>query len=191
MYNPLPMIGDRKPVASNEFNPPNHQGLDIMYRALPLDPEWPGHDTLNRSKNFYMPDNTPVMACNDGKVTYADANWKTGGIVKILHQNGDVSLYCHLAKLYVKTGDMIKASQLLGIVGGSPLDTPNHLKHLHFQYYSNDTLVNPEPLLYGPKLAVLNPMPALPDDGSNWFAAIGIAILGFFAILFGKGKGKS
>lgn len=63
-----------------------------------------------------------------------------GGVVAILHDNGAVSRYGHLAKTFVHEGDVVSRGQVIGRQGatgktGSP--------HLHFELRIDGELVNP------------------------------------------------
>lgn len=85
---------------------------------------------------------TPINAVADGTVVYA--GWSDGGygnLIEIVHRNGMHTLYAHNSKLLVKTGDSIKRSQIIALMGESGRSTG---PHLHFEIRSTgDQAVNP------------------------------------------------
>ena len=80
---------------------------------------------------------TPVPSILDGKVVESAQDSKIyGGYVLILHEDGYASMYAHLSKLMVKTGDVVKGGDIIGLSGGVP-GTPGAGAslgyHLHFE----------------------------------------------------------
>ena len=85
---------------------------------------------------------TPVRAAFDGKVRYAQYN--TGGygnLIIIRHFNGLETYYAHLSKLYVKSGQMVKAGQVIG--GGGNTGAHWAGPHLHFECRYRDHAFDP------------------------------------------------
>lgn len=73
---------------------------------------------------------TAILAAADGVVRYAGTHASYGNYVRLLHSNGDETLYAHLQYLFVRTGQRVSAGELLGTVG----DTGNTTgPHLHFE----------------------------------------------------------
>lgn len=85
---------------------------------------------------------TPIFAAKDGTVAYA--GWSDGGygyVIEILHRDGVRTLYAHNSKLMVATGDVVKRSQTIALMGDSGRSTG---PHLHFEIQLPDTrVVNP------------------------------------------------
>lgn len=73
---------------------------------------------------------TPVLAAADGIVRYAGTHTSYGNYLRILHANGDETLYAHLQYLFVHTGQRVTAGQCLGTVGETGNTTG---PHLHFE----------------------------------------------------------
>ena len=60
---------------------------------------------------------TPVRCVADGIVAAIESIMGHGNTVVVLHGNGYISIYAHLASTAVKRGDTIQAKQVLGTVG--------------------------------------------------------------------------
>jgi hypothetical protein len=80
-----------------------------------------------------MPDDITALAASAGTVAFADMTGM-GNTVILQHPVGWATYYTHLATLAVKRGDHVKAGDVLGTLGGSPIDG-QHLKHLHFELW--------------------------------------------------------
>jgi murein DD-endopeptidase MepM/ murein hydrolase activator NlpD len=87
----------------------------------------------------------PVLAAAAGTVEYAGWNDPNpyvgyGQMVLINHHNGYVTLYGHLSKLEVSTGDKVSAGQEIGISG-----TTGHSSgpHLHFSVFHDCQVADP------------------------------------------------
>lgn len=72
----------------------------------------------------------PISAAGPGVVRYAGTHASYGNYVRILHADGDETIYAHMQYLFVRTGQSVRAGQALGTVG----DTGNATgPHLHFE----------------------------------------------------------
>jgi murein DD-endopeptidase MepM/ murein hydrolase activator NlpD len=85
---------------------------------------------------------TPIYAAAAGVI--ADAGWGTGyGLrTKISHDHlGDyTTLYAHMSRSYVKTGDVVRQGQLIGLIGNTGRSTG---PHLHFELQKGHRQINP------------------------------------------------
>lgn len=139
---------------------PGHPGArprDVEYawplatRTLRVTQGWGGAsshaDAENRhAVDFAVPEDTPVLAARDGVVMQVEARFSSGGprpgdadranFVRILHDDGSMALYAHLAPdgVRVRQGDRVRRGQHLGDSGntgrsGGP--------HLHFVVQAN------------------------------------------------------
>lgn len=82
-----------------------------------------------------------VYAAFDGKVLEVKKSTKGyGNTIKILHDNGLVTLYAHLSAFNVKRGDVICKGTVIGKIGTSGNATG---PHLHFEIIENKKKVNP------------------------------------------------
>ncbi len=85
---------------------------------------------------------TPIYAAAAGVV--AHAGWGTGyGLrTKIDHDHlGDfMTLYAHMSRSYVKTGDVVRQGQLIGLVGNTGRSTG---PHLHYELHKGHRQIDP------------------------------------------------
>ncbi len=90
---------------------------------------------------------TPVVAATDGVVSNVGTTRIGGKVVWVINKNLQAVYYAHLDKQLVKTGQRVKAGQVLGTVGntGNAKTTP---AHLHFGVYRGwGGAVNPLPFV--------------------------------------------
>lgn len=73
---------------------------------------------------------TAVLAAAAGTVRFAGVHNSYGNYVRILHEDGDETLYAHLQYLFVHTGQEVNAGDCLGTVGETGNATG---PHLHFE----------------------------------------------------------
>ena len=73
---------------------------------------------------------TEILAAADGVVRYAGVHSSYGNYLRILHADGDETLYAHMQYLFVRTGQAVTAGQVLGTVGETGNATG---PHLHFE----------------------------------------------------------
>jgi murein DD-endopeptidase MepM/ murein hydrolase activator NlpD len=96
----------------------NHEGVDIA-----------------------APQGTGVFVSAEGSVVrtgYDAAGY--GRFVEIRHPNGMSTLYGHLSRLDVATGDRVSGGERIGLVGSTGRSTG---PHLHFEVRRGDRQVNP------------------------------------------------
>lgn len=90
-----------------------------------------------------IPTGTPVYSIAEGKVIKATVSSVGYGVhIIISHANGIQSVYAHLSKLLVSTGDIVKAGQKIGLSGSTGNSTG---PHLHFEIRKNGSHINPTP----------------------------------------------
>lgn len=93
------------------------------------------------------PEGTPVRAMASGTVSLAETDmYFTGGTVMIDHGHGVHSIYSHLARVDVQTGDRLEQGEVLGTIGATGRVTG---PHLHWGVYWFQEAVDPA-LLVGP-----------------------------------------
>jgi murein DD-endopeptidase MepM/ murein hydrolase activator NlpD len=116
--------GFKWPVAgpiSSYFGPSHPLGIDI---------------------DLYANANAPIGAAAAGTVSFAGGNacCSYGLYVVIDHGNGFQTLYAHLSRISVSTGQKVTQGQVVGNGGRSGYATGNHL---HFEVHLNGATVNP------------------------------------------------
>jgi murein DD-endopeptidase MepM/ murein hydrolase activator NlpD len=141
--------------ASALFAPLNGSGLHmpvVGVKSRDLDDSWhaprDGGSRMHKGIDIFAPKGTPIVAVEDGIISYIGDQPKGGHCLWLTTENGTSFYYAHLDRwapgmyegMEVQTGD------LLGFVGntGNAIHTPSHL---HFGISQNDEMVNPFPLL--------------------------------------------
>lgn len=100
-------------------------------------------NSIHRAVDLAAPEGTPVKAANDGVVVLAEELYLTGNSIYIDHGMNLFSQYGHMSKLHVKTGDKVKAGQVIGEVGTTGFSTG---PHLHFTFWIGNDPTNPDRL---------------------------------------------
>jgi murein DD-endopeptidase MepM/ murein hydrolase activator NlpD len=88
---------------------------------------------------------TPVGAAVDGNVVGTGYSPVLGNFISISHYSGYQTLYAHLSRIVVKSGQRVAQGQLIGNVGTSGYSTGSHL---HFSVYKWGRPMNPANVLY-------------------------------------------
>lgn len=83
---------------------------------------------------------TSIYASDGGKVIFVGTASGYGKLIKIQHDNGDVTYYAHLSSYSVKKGDRVYKGQLIAKSGATGRVTG---PHLHFEIRKNGVQVNP------------------------------------------------
>ena len=73
---------------------------------------------------------TPVLAAADGVVRLAKSHSSYGNYVRILHSDGDETIYAHMQYLFVRQGQRVSAGRQIGTAGQTGNATG---PHLHFE----------------------------------------------------------
>ena len=107
---------------------------------------YPGHAAVDLAK----PLGSPVQAAAAGTVKFAGWNNQgLGNMADIVHAGGFMTRYGHmLAPLSVRTGQTVKAGQIVGHEGSTGNSTG---PHLHFEVWKDGVRVDPTPYLAGAK----------------------------------------
>lgn len=132
-------LAARAPMSST----PTHGTL-----TSPFGPRWgtfhPGIDLANSI-------GTPILAVMDGKVIDSGPASGFGQWIRILHDDGTMTVYGHMETLDVKVGDHVKAGQKIAGMGSRGFSTGSHL---HFEVHPNQG-------------AAIDPVPWLAEHGVN------------------------
>lgn len=85
-----------------------------------------------------------IKASASGKVIISDEFFFNGNAVFIDHGQGLISVYIHLNKRLVESGQIVKQGDTIGTIGQTGRATG---PHLHFGIYLNQTVINPNLLI--------------------------------------------
>ncbi|HKV25238.1 MAG TPA: peptidoglycan DD-metalloendopeptidase family protein [Candidatus Acidoferrum sp.] len=77
--------------------------------------------------DYGAPTGTPVQAIGSGRVVFAGRKGGDGNMVKLVHANGYETMYLHLSRIYVRTGERVEIGKTIGLVGMTGLATGPHL----------------------------------------------------------------
>ena len=98
---------------------------------------------------------TPIRASDGGVVLFADEYGGYGLLIKIQHENGDVTYYAHESYILVNEGDVVEQGEVIGLMGCTGVASGNHC---HFEMHPGGGEAE-NPMNYLPEL----PYPILGD----------------------------
>jgi murein DD-endopeptidase MepM/ murein hydrolase activator NlpD len=141
--SPPPMLA--RPVAVAWRVPLERPRVSSFFGVVsPLTPN--GHHGID----FIARAGTPVLAAADGEVVSSvdvDAGGaKYGKTIQVAHANGLVSVYAHLDRRQVASGEVVKAGQVIGLSGATGNVTG---PHLHFEVRQAGVGIDPATVLTG------------------------------------------
>ena len=77
--------------------------------------------------DYGAPVGTPVQTIGSGRVLFAGRKGGEGNAIHIRHNNGYETMYLHLSRMFVRTGDRVEIGKTIGLVGSTGLSTGPHL----------------------------------------------------------------
>jgi len=86
-----------------------------------------------------------VKSVLNGKVIFSAWTAETGNVIAIQHKNELISIYKHNAVVLKKEGDIVKAGEIIAIVGNSGEFTTG--PHLHFEIWFKGSPLNPSEVI--------------------------------------------
>jgi len=100
---------------------------------------------IHRGVDISVPTGTPVQSMKGGRVAFA-GTMRGYGTTVIIESGSTRTLYAHLSELRVRTGDEVRAHQVVALSGASGDVTG---PHLHFEIIRHGRHEDPVPLLGG------------------------------------------
>ena len=95
---------------------------------------------LHAGIDFHAPTGTPVHAAASGIIVRAQYMRGYGNTITIAHGSDLSTVYGHLSRIYVRTGERVTQGQTIGASGATGLATG---PHLHFEVRVHGRPVNP------------------------------------------------
>lgn len=103
-----------------------------------------GTENFHGGKDIAAPAGTAISAAMDGTVVSAGWGDTSGNYVKLAHENGMETFYCHMREVNVANGVSVRRGDVIGFVGQTGLATG---PHLHFEVRIDGAAVDPDILL--------------------------------------------
>lgn len=97
------------------------------------------------------PRGTPILAANNGIVTFASDLIVSGNVIVLDHGYGVFTSYVHLDEIYVEDGQSVSKGDIIGAVGSTGYSTG---PHLHWTVWKNGVYLNPWKFIEEDPLAV-------------------------------------
>jgi murein DD-endopeptidase MepM/ murein hydrolase activator NlpD len=107
------------------------------------DPKGAGR-RMHAGLDLAAPKGTAIFSTADGVVVDAGPERGYGNVVRIRHELGFETIYAHLSKINVRTGQKISRADQIGAMGTTGRSTG---VHLHYEVRLNGKPVNPMPYL--------------------------------------------
>ena len=77
--------------------------------------------------DYGAPVGTSVQTIGSGRVAFAGRKGGEGNMVQVAHANGYETMYLHLSRMFVRTGEHVEIGKTIGLVGSTGLSTGPHL----------------------------------------------------------------
>jgi murein DD-endopeptidase MepM/ murein hydrolase activator NlpD len=132
-------------------------------RFHPILQTWRRHNGVD----YAAPTGTPVRSVGEGVVEFAGRQGGYGNVVQVRHGNNRSTLYAHLSRIDVRTGQRVEQGARIGAVGSTGWSTG---PHLHFEFRVNGD--HQDPL----RIAKASETMTLPAASRTEFAALARAL---------------
>ncbi len=109
----------------------------FKYRSDPFTGQWAFHSGLDIATQH----GNPIVATADGIVLSIQNDKRGGKTIKLSHpQSGWVTVYCHLSKFSVKSGQKVRRGDVIGLVGQTGRA---RAPHVHYEVRREGKRYNP------------------------------------------------
>jgi murein DD-endopeptidase MepM/ murein hydrolase activator NlpD len=170
--NAIPTVASVEPVQDTDWFDADatveiESPIENMEDATPIDPLtastgsyiWPAHGNLSSrfgrrntsigSTNHLGIDisgqsGDPIYAADGGEVIFSGWSRTYGNVIRVLHDNGDITLYSHCSRLLVSVGERVWQGQQIARMGRT--GTASGV-HLHFELIRDGVNIDPLPHL--------------------------------------------
>lgn len=122
------------------FPLPEGIGADTSGYGWRINPVTGQGEEFHTGADLAAAEGTPVYAAADGVVRMAATHNSYGNYIRILHANGDETLYAHMQYLYVRPGQNVRQGQVIGASGQTGNVTG---PHLHFELFHEGIRYDP------------------------------------------------
>ncbi|MEE0980439.1 MAG: M23 family metallopeptidase, partial [Acutalibacteraceae bacterium] len=95
---------------------------------------------LHTGVDIAADEGTGIVAAYNGVVKDTGYGEKKGNFVLMEHSDGTQTLYCHCSEILVTEGSVIRAGELIALVGNTGWSTG---PHLHFEIRIDGSSVDP------------------------------------------------
>ncbi|MGL5312255.1 MAG: M23 family metallopeptidase [Peptostreptococcaceae bacterium] len=99
-----------------------------------------GELKFHKGIDIPAPQDTDILAADDGIVIYSDTQNGYGNVVKIKHFDGKETIYAHNNSNVVSLGDIVKQGETIAKVGTTGNSTGNHV---HFEILVDGEVIDP------------------------------------------------
>ncbi len=99
-----------------------------------------GQQRAHLGVDFAAPTGTPVRTVGDGVVEFAGVQRGYGNVIFIRHRHNQVTVYAHLSRIGVRTGQRVAQGEFIGNVGSTGMSTG---PHLHWEFRDNGVHKDP------------------------------------------------
>ena len=104
-----------------------------------------GNRAWHNGVDFAGKQGADVISVAAGVVVYADTRNGYGKMVEINHGSGYSTRYGHHEDLKVKSGDIVRKGEVIGLMGSSGRSTG---PHVHFEVFKNGRVVDPSTYIH-------------------------------------------
>ena len=129
------------------FSETTEKSLDLINIAFYAPLKGLISDSFNLQNEHFGVDvlaaeNEAIKASLGGRVIFSDWTSETGYSIAIQHDNNLITFYKHNSVLLKKTGEMVKAGDVIAIIGNSGEFSSG--PHLHFEMWHKGKAIDPE-----------------------------------------------
>ncbi|HJD16881.1 MAG TPA: M23 family metallopeptidase [Candidatus Fournierella excrementavium] len=135
--------------STKSYQPPFELALPLESFYITSDYGWRKHPVTGKSDfhtgvDLAAAEGTPIRPAAGGVVQKSEYSDSYGNNVVILHSNGVTTRYCHMQYVFVRQGETVDESTVLGTVGQTGMVTG---PHLHFELLCDGVRYDPDKAL--------------------------------------------